>query len=64
MRHGPFVHRKANTTRLANRATTPLSRLHSMRSLGGALQSPGERACRAAMAQVFESPRLKLDGML
>ena len=63
MRHGPLVHRKASTSRLSNRATTPLGRFHWMRGLA-ALESPSERTARTAVALVFESPRLKLDGML
>lgn len=63
MRHGPMVHRKANTSRLASRVTTPLGRLHSIRGFP-VLESPRETTSRAAVALVFKSPRLKLDGML
>lgn len=63
MRHGPMVHRRANTSRLTHGATAPLAGLHSIRGLGG-LQSLRDHRARSASAEVFESPRLNLMGML
>ena len=63
MRQGPMVHRSPYTSRLSHGATAPLARLHSLRGLA-ALQVPKDHRARTAEAEIFESHRLNLMGML
>ncbi len=63
MRHGPMVHRSANTSRLTQGATAALARLHSTRGLAP-LQLSKDRRAPAGNGEVLELQRLNLLGML
>lgn len=63
MRHGPMVHRGANTSRLTQGATAPLARLHAMRGLA-AFHLRKDRRAPATDREALALDRLNLLDML